>query len=188
MERNEELQIEFPYRALAEAQQTVKFTDTKAGSIILLVGGLLAFIGAIHTGITTLLPQILTTIILASLVLSAACAMSALQPRVNPENFIDFRGVKVTPLYHLRTVTSAARWRAWFPFSSANRLNISAAEYLRQLDALDGEALRHQLAFELLKVSFIREEKIFQVTWAVRFMQVAGGFLALLVFSLYVFS
>lgn len=188
MEPREELQIEFLYQALTEARQTIQFVDTKAGTVILLVGGLLAFIGAIHTRIDTLLLQVLATIMLAGLVLAAICAIWALNPRVNPVNLIDLKGVTVAPLYFIRSVASPSRWRNWLPFTSVNRLEMSAAEYLRHLDALDAEGLRRQLVCELLKVSFIREEKIHQVAWAVRFMQMAGIFLTLLVLSLYIFS
>jgi hypothetical protein len=188
MERKEEMQIEFLYQALTEARETIQFVDTKAGTVILLVGGLLAFMGAIHARIDTLLLQILATIMLAALVLAAICAIWALNPRVNAENLIDSKGVTLAPLYFVRSVASPARWRNWLPFTSANRLEMSVADYLRHLDTLDAEGLRRQLVYELLKVSFIREEKIHQVGWAVRFIQVAGGFLTLLVLSLYIFS
>jgi len=188
VKQNEEMQIEFLYQALTEARETTQFIDAKAGTVILLVGGLLAFMGAIHMRIDTLLLQILATIMLAALVLAAICAIWALNPRVNPENLIDSEGVTVAPLYFIRSVASPSRWRNWLPFTSANRLEMSAAQYLRHLDTLDAEGLRRQLVYELLKVSFIREEKIHQVSWAVRFMQIAGIFLALLVLSLYIFS
>lgn len=188
MERKEELQIDFLYRALAEAQYTIKLTDTKAGTIILLVGGLLAFIGAIHARIDTLLLQVLATAGLANLLIAAVCAVWALSPRVNPEQFIDLGGVEVAPLYYLRRAPSVSGWRTLLPLRSRNWLELSAAEYLRHLEALDGEALRRILVYELLKVSFIREEKRAQVARAIRFIQVAGGFLAMLVVSLYLFS
>jgi hypothetical protein len=184
-ERQEELQMDFLYRAIAEAQETIKFTDTKAGTIILLVGGLLAFVGAIHARIDSLLLQVLTTVGLAHLLGAAVCSIWALNPRVNPEQFVDPKAADVTPLYHLRSVPVASGWWARFPLRSRNRLELTAAEYLRHLDSLDGEALRQLLVYELLKVSFIREEKMFQVTWAIRLIQVAGGFFALLVISLY---
>lgn len=188
MDRKEELQIEFLYRALAEARETVQFVDMKAGTIILFVVGLLALVGAIHVRIDTLLLQILATILLASLVLAAVCSIWALHPRSNPEIFVDTKGIAIPPLYYIRSIPPASPRRKWLPFFPRIRLEMSAAEYLRHLDSLDGDAVRQQLAYELLKVSLIREEKIYQVNWAVRFMQAAGGFLALLILGLYVFS
>ncbi|MFQ5683444.1 MAG: hypothetical protein ACE5HC_09255 [Candidatus Binatia bacterium] len=185
MERQEDLQIDFLYRALAEAQDTIKFTDTKAGTIILLVGGLLAFVGAIYTRIDTLILQVLTTVGLAHLLIAAVCSIWALHPRVNPEHFVDLKGVDVTPLYHLRSVPETSGWRRWLPLRYRRGLELSAAEFLRHLDALDGAALRRLLVYELMKVSFIRDEKIFQVAWSIRLVQIAGGFFALLVMSLY---
>jgi len=91
--------------------------------------------------VNTLLFRILATVVLAGLVLAAICAIWALNPRVNPERFINLTGVAVTPLFYLHMVPSSSRWRRWLPFLPLNRLETSAAEYLRQLEALDGEGL-----------------------------------------------
>lgn len=188
MQAESEMQVDFLYRALAEAHDTIKFTDTKAEIIIILAGGILAFLGAIHASIDTALLQVLTTIGLANLLIAVTCAVWALHPRVNPENFIDLGGATVTTLYHVRRLPGASGWRNLFGSRSRNWLEISLPEYLRQLEALDRESLKRMLVYEFLKVSFIREEKVLQAAWSIRFMQVAGTFLALLVIALYLSS
>jgi len=188
MARSEELQIEFLYRALAEAQDTLRFADAKAGTIVILVGGLLAFLGAIHGRIDTVLLQALATAGLGSMLLAALCSVWALRPRLNPDKFIDLAGVDVAPLYYVGKLPSMAGWRALLSPRGRNWLALSAAEYLARLEGLDAQALRNILVYELLKVSFIREEKAAQLTLAIRFMQAAGGALAVLVACLYLAS
>lgn len=180
-----ECQIDFLYRALGEAQETIRSTDVKAEVVIVLVGGVLAFVGATHVRIDTLLMQILATLGLASVLTAAVCAIWTLNPRVNPEDFIDMQGVEALPLYYLHITPIVAGWRTFLPWRSGNYLELSAVEYLRKLETLDENSLRRMLVYELLKVSFIREEKRVQLVWAVRFLRIAGGFFALLVISLY---
>ena len=151
----------------------------------MLVGGVLAFIGASHGRIDTLPLQVLTTIGLAHVLIAAVCAIWALNPRVNPEEFIDMDGVEPLPLYYLHIKSTLTGWRTFLPWRAGNYMELSAAEYLRQLESLDEDGLRRVLVYELLKVSFIREEKRVQVAWAIRFIRVAGGFFSLLVVGLY---
>lgn len=54
MNSNDALQTDFLYRALNDAQETLRFTDAKAEIVIILVGVVLAFVGAIHGRIDTL--------------------------------------------------------------------------------------------------------------------------------------
>ena len=54
MDAKDEHHIDFLYRALNDAQETIRSTDAKAEIVIVLVGGVLAFIGAIHGRIDTL--------------------------------------------------------------------------------------------------------------------------------------
>ena len=185
MDAKDEHRIDFLYRALHDAQETIRSTDAKAEIVIVLVGGVLAFIGAIHARIDTLPLQVLTTIGLVHVLIAAVCAIWALNPRVNPEEFIDGDGVEPLPLYYLHIKPAVTGWRMFLPWRAGNYMELSVAEYLRLLEALDADGLRRVLAYELLKVSFIREEKRVQVAWAVRFIRLAGGFFALLVVSLY---
>ncbi len=185
MNPKDEYHIDFLYRALNDAQETIRSTDTKAEIVIVLVGGVLAFIGAIHGRIDTLPLQVLTTIGLAHVLIAAVCAIWALNPRVNPEEFIEMDGVEPLPLYYLHIKSAVTGWRMFLPWRVGNYMELSAAEYLRQLESLDEEGLRRVLVYELLKVSFIREEKRVQVAWAIRFIRVAGGFFSLLVVGLY---
>ncbi len=185
MNAKDEHHIDFLYRALNDAQETIRSTDAKAEIVIVLVGGVLAFIGAIHGRIDTLPLQVLTTVGLVHVLIAAVCAIWALNPRVNPEEFIDADGAKPPPLYYLPIKPAATGWRMFLPWRAGNYMELSAAEYLRHLEALDVDGLRRVLVYELLKVSFIREEKRVQVAWAVRFIRIAGGFFALLVVSLY---
>ena len=170
MDAKDEHHIDFLYRALNDAQETIRSTDAKAEIVIVLVGGVLAFIGAIHGRIDTLPLQALTTIGLVHVLIAAVCAIWALNPRVNPEEFIDVDGVKPPPLYYLHIKPAATGWRLFLPWRAGNYMELSAAEYLRHLEALDVDGLRRVLVYELLKVSFIREEKRVQVAWAVRFI------------------
>ena len=62
---------------------------------------------------------------------------------------------------------------------------MSAAEYLSQFGTIDEASLRRILVYELLKVSFIREEKRFHAGWAICFVGIGGGFFAMVVISLY---
>ena len=185
MDAKDEHHIDFLYRALNDAQETIRSTDAKAEIVIVLVGGVLAFIGAIHGRIDTLPLQILTTIGLVHVLIAAVCAIWALNPRVNPDEFIDVDGVKPPPLYYLHIKPAVTGWRMFLPWRAGNYMELSVAEYLRLLEVLDADGLRRVLVYELLKVSFIREEKRVQVVWAVRFIRLAGGFFALLVVSLY---
>ena len=185
MDAKDEHHIDFLYRALNDAQETIRSTDAKAEIVIVLVGGVLAFIGAIHGRIDTLPLQILTTIGLVHVLIAAVCAIWALNPRVNPDEFIDVDGVKPPPLYYLHIKPAVTGWRMFLPWRAGNYMELSVAEYLRLLEVLDADGLRRVLVYELLKVSFIREEKRVQVAWAVRFIRLAGGFFALLVVSLY---
>ena len=185
MDSNHALQTDFLYRALNDAQETLRFTDAKAEIVIILVGGVLAFVGTIHGRIDTLPLEILTTVGLAHVLIAAVCAIWALNPRVNPEEFISMDGVDALPLYYLHIKSATTGWRAFLPWRAGSYMELSAAEYLRQLETIDEASLRRILVYELLKVSFIREEKRFQVGWAIRFVGIGGGFFALVVISLY---
>ena len=184
MNAQDELQIDF----FDGAQETIRSTDAKAEIVIVLVGGVRAFIGAIHGRIDTVPLQMLTTVGLAHVLIAAVCEIWALNPRVNPEEFIDMDGVESLPLYYLRIKAAATGWRTFLPWRKGNYMKMSALEYLCQLESLDEDGLRRVLVYELLKVSFIREEKRAQVAWAIRFIRIAGGFFSLLVISLYLMS
>ena len=129
------------YRALNDAQETIRSTDAKAEIVIVLVGGVLAFIGAIHGRIDTLPLQILTTIGLVHVLIAAVCAIWALNPRVNPDEFIDVDGVKPPPLYYLHIKPAVTGWRMFLPWRAGNYMELSVAEYLRLLEALDADGL-----------------------------------------------
>ena len=140
MDAKDEHHIDFLYRALNDAQETIRSTDAKAEIVIVLVGGVLAFIGAIHGRIDTLPLQALTTVglvhcrrvrDLGAVLIAAVCAIWALNPRVNPEEFIDVDGVKPLPLYYLPIKPAATGWRMFLPWRAGNYMELSVAEYLR---------------------------------------------------------
>lgn len=170
------LKINFLYKAIDDAQQTVRFTDTKTSIIFLFFG---IFVSMIGTGLPNFakyywyMPGSLQTMFVVAIIIFIFCiggslvlAIKVLVPRSNPASHISMQA-KTKGLFYLSKMNSA--WQDGFVDRKKLFLGTSFEAYYEKYHEVKEETvIEKELIYELLKVSYIRELKIMRLKYMIR--------------------
>jgi len=187
---NSDSKVELLYSALEDNQNTIRFTDTKAASVLVLAGILITFLcasGKYNFSFLKELQKISLTfhvilvifVLIAVFSLAAAVYLSflAISPKSNPKESI-IKGENANfdncpEVFYLWSVSPKPNWRNVFRDKNGYfKLNISTKDFLESINSLDLNAIIHILSYELQKVSIIREMKIQRVKFAISFLKI----------------
>lgn len=176
-------QYTFIYNAINDTQETIRFTDTKSGAVIIVVMGLIAGLVTLIDRYYTLLKQfsimpksiaILGGIyFLICLFISLILSLRSINPANNPNYHIDMGDWTDKPniKYYLSGLNPSMRWEDYLWELKDSRFRISASEYYKNvLESNDSDFLK-ALTLELLKISYIKEKKINRTKVAIKWVE-----------------
>ena len=171
---------EFIYKSIEDAQNTIRFTDTKAAAVIgfwtLIVTIFIGFEGEILK-IATNINHWTTAIFLIFLAVymiylfirSVWLAYMTLVPKSNPGEHIDKDGVNTHGLFYLFGYNYSFPLKDRYLYENKSDLKLAGTtkHHLESLNSLTDEAVLAELIFEQQKTSFIRNLKIDRVNLAI---------------------
>jgi protein-S-isoprenylcysteine O-methyltransferase Ste14 len=182
----QEKKIEFLYKALEDTQQTTRFVDTKTSVTTFVVGFIVAILS---TGLSDFsdyfwnMPpriQAIFIILILSVVIFIAltihCAIQVVFPKTNPSEHV----VKTTALKNLFYLNEIKK------NNGITVIHPTYEDYILAFNSITGaEDIICELAYELQKVSYIRESKIAKVREMKYYLRVTLAVLPLLLFMHY---
>ncbi|NTW09593.1 MAG: hypothetical protein HGA28_08515 [Anaerolineaceae bacterium] len=158
-----ELKTRFLLEAMGEAQQTNRFLDAKAGVLVSFESALLFLVVAIIfdsrrfaeiKGTILSMPAwnsalilVYCAVYLSILIAHIIYTLRALSPARDPEQHVSMGGYKSKRLFFLKRD------------DSSGKIQPSVAEYAGRLSSLKDREVIHELVFELMKLSYIRDVK-----------------------------
>lgn len=162
----------FLYNAINDTQETIRFTDSKSGAVIIVVMGLIA-------GLVTLidkyyivlkeLPSLPKDIAIFGIIYFLSClfislilALRSINPANNPNHHIEIGDWSDRPniKYYLSGLTPLMRWKDYLWELKDSKFGLSASEYHRDVEGSEDDDLLRALTFEFLKLSYIKEKKM----------------------------
>lgn len=189
-EQTTEHKIQFLYEAISDAQETIRFFDSKTAVAITVVSAY--FIGLLiaaenlveYWDFYSFLFTSLLFINLLGLTICVIIIKRIIRPTENPKDNIVLNGAFLPDL-NFYLASNEYKW--WFAFSNStkHKLKYKYNDYLDNLNAVDSIGIINSLSFELLKVSFIRNIKTDRFKILVR-MLIATSFLVTVTYGFYV--
>jgi hypothetical protein len=159
---------EFLYAAITDAQETIRFTDTKTVFVASIIAAYIATIYSLIENIDKysiyfdclfrFLLFLTSTLIIICLVIIARI----IRPTHNPSDNIDPPQSNVRLDFYLPKNEYKGFRKITYPFwnSAAFKLTKTLDDYILQIDLADEKTIERTLSFELLKLNFIRNIKI----------------------------
>jgi hypothetical protein len=183
--------LNFIYKAIEDAQQTVKFTDTKTTMAFIALG---IFVSMIGTGLPNFakyywyMPEFIQIIFVVAITIFLVCVgasifltVKVITPRSNPSNHLIIKEYKPKGLFYIWELNY--HWKDGFIDRKEIKLQTSFEDYhKRLLEIKETIDIEKELIFELLKVSYIRELKIVRLKYMVRWEVIAVLISLILVF------
>ncbi len=182
----QEKKIEFLYKSIEDAQQTIRFVDTKTSVTTFVVGLIAALLSSglsdfadyfwNFTPFLQLVSIILILLITTLLGLTIHCAIQVVFPKTNPAEHV----IKTTPLKNIFYLYETKL------VNGVDKIMPVYEEYLKKVNSLaNADDIVLELAYELQKVSYIRESKISKVKEMKRYLRIALIVLPLVLFMHY---
>jgi len=171
------LRIEYLYKAIEDSQNTIRFTDTKAS--LLLVG--LTIIATFMTSFCNILNPLISLpsnfikvitlllgfITLACFITSAFISFKAINPLSSPTVHIEPSKQPVKIPFYLFSIIPKLKWKDTLCEFKSSKLNYKIDELFGFYSTATENDIIYSLTYELAKVSYIREKKIFRVNKAI---------------------
>ncbi|MDI9312725.1 MAG: hypothetical protein QM535_21125 [Limnohabitans sp.] len=166
MTDNSDKKIEFLYSAITDAQELIRFIDTKTGITITIIA---AYVVAIFSCIENIVQFYsyysfwfwLTLIIfIVFLLLSIWVIVRIIRPTNNPVENITIEEKNIPSLkFYLSPNKYSSNW--FYPFCNSKRFKLSEnfENYLKTVDNSSDTEIVSSLTFELFKTSYIRNIK-----------------------------
>lgn len=161
-----EKKIEFLHSAISDAQELIKFIDTKTAVAITILG---AYIVAFFSSLEKLIEYsfgfsfwfwFIFSAFIILLVLCIIVTARIIKPTNNPDDNINFGKSKVPSLKYFLTPNDYSKGALQsFTNSKEFKLKENFEAYLQQLETTTDNDILASLTFELFKVSFIRNIK-----------------------------
>lgn len=189
---------ELLYKAIDDNQNTIRFTDTKASAVLLVVGIFLTIssyttkdfflflklllksdqtINLVFLGVYVTMCLIAITLMLLSIKL----AFLTISPKSGPVSSVDFDlEIPKQNLYYMFELQPKVNHFNIFKDKEGYfKLKDKASQIMDGINHLDDKRLNELLIYELQMVSFIREIKINRVKYSIKCLLFSGGIFAL---------
>ena len=158
--------FDFLYSAIADAQELIRFIDTKtAVAITILAAYVVASFSAIEKVVEyhSYYSYWFWLFLFAFIILFACCiivTVRIIRPTNNPKDNINFGGASEPHLKYFLTPNDYSKGY-FHPFSNSSvfKLKENYKTYINQLSGVKEEDIVNTLTFELFKASFIRNIK-----------------------------
>lgn len=176
--------LDFLYRAIDDCQNIIKLVDTKAAVSLAPIGFMLnklfSEVGVPEACVHRFCWQnVLKLAAMIVILIASFQAYKVLFPLINPVEHVDIpQGL--APAFFLGRL-APKRWQALFSGRPRfSRFSQRFDDYQKDLDAADENKLKQVLIGELLKVSYIRDMKMFRLT--------SLGFMLIIAALLFIFA
>jgi len=197
--------IELLYKSIEDNQNTIRFVDTKAAAVLLLIGILFTYLTTIYRKIKELifyfykndnmniigecihvLLIISFFIIITFLFLSLYLAFLTLIAKNNPEKSIniDVKKNKMNIFYLSNIIPKINIINIFNNKNGFFRLKESTSFIMDVVKKSEEEDIVQYLTFEILKLSYIREMKINRINFSLLLLKLC--FIIIFIFSLFV--
>ncbi|MGG4029845.1 hypothetical protein ABEV77_10380 [Bacillus subtilis] len=184
----EQTKIEFLYKALEDTQNTIRFLDTKAASVLVLVGIILAYIGAInekiidfnkrlfkiteHSHFSSTIHSGLIFLFFCGIVfmlLSVTLSLKAIVPRYfeSEDTILSDRQKNI---FFIAGIKPRSTFYNLFADSTKLVHNEKAKDFSIRFNNLNIDDIKSILLTELRSVSLIRENKARRVNLSLKFI------------------
>ncbi len=166
-----EQKLNFMYSAIQDTQETIKFTDTKSGTVVV-IGA--AFITAIVTlvdkyinlfnnqsEITKLILIVGSSLFCMSLFVALYLSLKSINPSNNPNEHVKFGDTNknIDVDYYLTGLSPKMRFRDYIREYKDSKLSTSVSQYYNSIRNADSERLLLSLTYEFIKLSYIKDKK-----------------------------
>ncbi|KQX67245.1 MULTISPECIES: DUF3307 domain-containing protein [unclassified Paenibacillus] len=189
--------MDFIQKAIDDTQNTIRFTDAKAGAVIGFWGIIATIIIKMSDSLKDIAsPLTLTThsfiilplfiLMLFFLIKSVALAYLVIVPKTNPAKHIDMDNSNSQELYFISSLSKSLAGRSLYRLTEEIKLKHSTSSYHEKMSKLSHEDLMQELIIELQKVSFIRTIKMERVNNAIN--AVISFLILVLILSFYLFG
>lgn len=174
---------EFLYRAIEDTQNTIRFTDTKAGVVIVSSGIIAGYFLKLVTPLLTHIPKshpwvmyIVAAIglfCLIAIVVTILSSLTSIRPISNASCHINSDGVTSQIPFSINTAPRMG-FSDLFWEKRRSVLSLSVKELLQKASVeSSGQEIPKTLAFELLKLSYIRDKKVFRTSRSISWLVVS---------------
>ena len=173
----------FIYNAINDTQETIRFTDTKSGAVIVVAMGLIAGVVTLLDKYYTLLNQLAVlpkVIAIMGIIYFSVClfislilSLRSINPANNPNNHINIGDWQDMPntKYYLSGLTSSMRWEDYLWELNDLKFSLSASKYYKSIEESNDSDLLKSLTLELLKLSYIKEKKMQRTKAALKWIE-----------------
>lgn len=197
MSENESIpknRLDFLYKAIDDTQQTIRFTDAKAGAVVgfwtLFLTLTLRNYESVYSLLISHTLLIEKLLIIAFLLVlgyffcnSLLMAYLTLVPKINPKAHINSEDFSVDDLFFLWETNQPIVGKYLYSSLDDLKMKISAKEYRDKFLEFDSSKIEQSLIVELLKVSFIRNLKLTRTNVAIT--SVINSLLTILLLTLF---
>lgn len=174
--------LDFLYKAIDDAQNAIRFTDTKAAAIMAFWAVLIT--GVINTradwykwlmSITVWYDRVIAIGLIVLLVLfwslSVWLVFISVNPKTAPNIHIDRDRVEISGLFFLHGFKPEdPTYEQLYLDDTGLKLSMATNEYVKKIERWSDQNIRNELIFELQKVSYIRNIKIKRVNTSMNFV------------------
>ncbi|MFV9957783.1 MAG: DUF3307 domain-containing protein [Rickettsia conorii subsp. raoultii] len=186
--------LDFLYKAIDDTQQTIRFTDAKAGAVVgfwtLFLTLTLRNYESVYSLLISHTLLIEKLLIIAFLLVlgyffcnSLLMAYLTLVPKINPKAHINSEDFSVDDLFFLWETNQPVAGKYLYSSLDDLKMKISAKEYRDKFLEFDSSKIEQSLIVELLKVSFIRNLKLTRTNVAIT--SVINSLLTILLLTLF---
>lgn len=180
---NYSMQYNFIYNAINDTQETIRFTDTKSGAVIVvsmgLIAGVITLIDKYYKLLNqlTVLPKVITILGIiyfsVCLFISLILSLRSINPANNPNDHINIGDWSDWPniKYYLSGLSPSMRWEDYLWELKDLKFSISASEYYKSMEGSEDPDILKSLTIELLKLSYIKEKKMQRTKAALKWIE-----------------
>jgi F0F1-type ATP synthase assembly protein I len=165
---------EFLYKAIDDVQNTIRFTDTKAGVVIvssgIIAGYFLDAVSPLLKYVQESQPWVLCIVVaiglftLFAIIVTILSSLTAIRPISNASRHVNPDGV-TSPVPFSINASPRMGFSDLFWEKRGSMMSLSVKELLQKVSANpSGQEISKTLAFELLKLSYIRDKKVYRTS------------------------
>lgn len=177
-----EKQIEFLYKAIEDAQRTIRIIDTKAGFILVALGIITPYLSYFANTLWPLMLLKLNFYVLIEIILGisslsiflavALICFKAINPLSSPVQHINTGGCMTNIPFYLWDIQPKMGYRDLLTEKCDSILNHNVSELAENYrQSSEGDIIK-SLSLELAKLSYIREKKIFRVNKSISLLRI----------------
>ena len=166
--------LDFIYRAINSTQEIIRFSDTKAGTVIVLITALIAATISFTDKFVRILKDlaeyalareilILGALLFITFILTAlVMALKSINPSSDTTQHVDYTGYEKVPrdLYYITGLNRKFKLKDYIGEQPDLKMVVTFADYYHKITQIELESLLKSLTAELLKVSYIKEKKL----------------------------